>query len=57
MSTSSGYVLAGLDLDKLEFWWWYAWAVRSNWKYPFRQGLRSYRYHTLPRAETWPIDL
>lgn len=56
MSTSSGYVLGGYNLEKLEFWWWYAWAVRTGWKYPFRQGLRAYRHAKRPQPEIWPID-
>lgn len=57
MSTSSGYVLAGLDLDKLEFWHWYNHAVRSNRLHPFRTALRILRINSEPNAEVWPIDL
>lgn len=57
MSTSSGYVLAGDDLDKLEFWWWYSLAVRSHWQYSFREAMRIWRTHPPAEAARWPIDL
>ena len=57
MSTSFGYVLAGYELKKLEFWFWYAWALRSGWEYPFRQALRMHHMHPGQLADLWPIDL
>ncbi|HVI11018.1 MAG TPA: hypothetical protein VND65_22220 [Candidatus Binatia bacterium] len=57
MSTSSSYVLGGYNLEKLEFWWWYAWAVRTGWQYPFRQALRMWRLYRYPPCQRWPIDL
>lgn len=56
MSTSSGYVLAGYDLEKLDFWWWYAWALRVGWKYPFRQALRMHHWQPARLVDVWPID-
>ena len=53
----SGYVLAGYELEKLEFWHWYNWANRGPWLYPFRTALRMYRIQFDLLAEVWPIDL
>ncbi|HVH78586.1 MAG TPA: hypothetical protein VM782_04295 [Stellaceae bacterium] len=52
----SGYVLAGYELGKLEFWWWYAWAVRAGFMYPFRQALRMHHMKPARLVDVWPID-
>jgi hypothetical protein len=57
MSTSSGYVVAGYELERLEFWWWYAWAVRTRWRMPFRQAMRTWRHPRREGDEQWAIDL
>ena len=51
-----GYVLAGYDLEKLDFWWWYGWALRVGFKYPFRQALRMHHMKPAQLADLWPID-